>query len=76
MGVATIALTWMALTSALVRLAMNLIQGERSVLVRFLTIILKSPNINNLAPGLSRALAITSIFRIAHNRISVPMGSS
>ena len=40
------------------------------------TIILKSPNINNLAPGLSRALAITSIFRIAHNRISVPMGSS
>ena len=40
------------------------------------TIILKSPNINNLAPGLSRALAITSIFRIAHNRNSVPMGSS
>ena len=40
------------------------------------TIILKSRNINNLAPGLSRALAITSIFRIAHNRNSVPMGSS
>ena len=37
-GVATIALTWMALTSALVRMAMNLIQGERTVLVRFLCI--------------------------------------
>ena len=36
------------------------------------TIILKSPNINNLAPCLPRAFAIASIFRIAHNRISVP----
>ena len=59
----------------------SIISTFEGVIVRIktidiLTIILKSPNINNLAPCLSRALAITSIFRIAHNRISVPMGSS
>ena len=40
------------------------------------TIILKSPNIDNLAPCLSMAFAIVSTFRIVHNHINVPVWSS